>query len=110
MDTGCAVDGVRPAAAAPNVLESYDIQRSLEPSEASTRRFSLEIFLHVLVHFSRKGNGRLPRDVVHVILRAVPWKYCADTCNHHSSVATSGQVAAASSARHFVMATHDLID
>ena len=51
MDTGCAVDGVRPAAAAPNVLESYDIQRSLEPSEASTRRFSLEIFLHVLVHF-----------------------------------------------------------
>jgi hypothetical protein len=76
VDTGwrCAVenDGVR--SAAPNFLESHDIQISLEPSEASTRRFNFFKNFSCLGSFSRKEMENMPRDV-HGILHAVPWKY-----------------------------------
>ena len=95
-DTGCAQnDGVRPAAAAPNVVESHDIQRSLQPSEASTRRsISSRNFR---LGSSSRGEWKTCRGTYSTRYpRAVPWKYLRIVRRHvQSSLATSSQVAAA---------------
>ena len=96
-DTGCAQnDGVRPAAAAPNVVESHDIQRSLQPSEASTTRRSISS-RNFRLGSSSRGEWKTCRGTYSTRYpRAVPWKYLRIVRRHvQSSLATSSQVAAA---------------